>query len=102
LKTSDFNNTKASLVDTTSLQDINSVKRFFQPISLSNAGSGSIKIYPQDFQIGEASIQYFRYADAATPQMGDTWIVRSRCFQRLWSDTAKVIFFLVWRPSTIG
>ena len=65
LKTSDFNLTKSSLVDTTSSQDINSVKRLFQPIIV-KSGSGSIKIYPQDFQIGEASIQYFRYADNAT------------------------------------
>jgi hypothetical protein len=45
-----------------------------QPINV-RCGSGSIRIFPQDFQIGEASIQYFRYADAATPQMGDTWTV---------------------------
>ena len=73
LKTSDFNNTSTSLVNTTTSQDINSVKRFFQPIIV-KSGSGSIKIYPPDFQIGEASIQYFRYADNATPQNGDTWI----------------------------
>jgi hypothetical protein len=65
LKISDFNITKSSLIDTISSQDINSVKRFFQNIIV-KSGSGSIKIYPQDFQIGEASIQYFRYADNAT------------------------------------
>ena len=73
MKTIDFDATKASLVDTTTLQNINAVKRFLQPINV-RCGSASINIFPQDFQIGEASIQYFRYADAATPQMGDTWI----------------------------
>jgi hypothetical protein len=56
---------------------------------MSDAGSGSIKIFPQDFQIGEASIQYFRYADAATPANGRYVDCRSGCFQRLWSDTYK-------------
>ena len=73
LKTSDFNNTSTTLVNTSTSQDINAVKRFLQPITV-KAGSGSIKVYPPNTLIGEASIQYFRYADNATPQNGDTWI----------------------------
>ena len=74
LKTTDFNNTRASLVDTTSVHDINGIKRFFPPIS-ARCGRGSIELYPPFGQIGEASIKYRGYPDGAYPQMGDIWVV---------------------------
>ena len=74
LKTIYFNNTRTSLVDTTSVQDITGIKRCFQPIS-AKCGRVSIELYPPFGQIDEASIKYHRYPDGAYPQMGDIWVV---------------------------
>ena len=74
LKTSDFNLTKSSLVNTTTVQDILERKRFFKPITM-RCGGGSIRILPEDNNIGEASIQYYRNSDASYPVLGDFWTV---------------------------
>ena len=66
--------TKASLVDTRTIQDIHEQKRFYKPITF-RCGGSAIRIFPEDFNIGEASIQYYRNSDGSSPALGDTWTV---------------------------
>jgi hypothetical protein len=72
LKTSDFNSTSTSLVNTTNAQTINGEKTFSNTVLVRN-GRGSIKVYPPNGQVGPATFHTYRYSDQAMPSQGDHW-----------------------------
>ena len=72
LKTSDFNSTSTSLVNTTNAQTINGEKIFSNSVLIKN-GRGSIKDYPPNGNVGPATFHTYRYSDQASPSQGDHW-----------------------------
>ena len=72
LKTSGFNSTSTSLVNTTSAQTISGEKTFSNSV-LTRNGRGSIKVYPPNGQVGPATFHTYRYSDQAMPSQGDHW-----------------------------